>query len=306
MSSRREVGERRTRRSASRSESAATSGPDAVERDGAEDEGGADLDGDGSDDAADDRRTGARSTGTPGEDDDGGEAGDRLPVKPSGPRVQPLLRYEQLPGELAEGLRTIVNRYELRTGAPLPKAVAVTSALAGEGVTTVSQALATMIAQEMGSFVCWVDCSWLSAGAAIDETDGRPNLLEMLADQTKIVSAFQSAPNLPNFMSLSPAPVVEEKRNMIVRSPEFEHLLEVLADEFDHVVYDIPPVLSNANGLALLRQADASLIVVRHRSTSVSQVRRAMEAIQPTPNLGVLLNRFKPSAPAGLRRLLGG
>jgi Mrp family chromosome partitioning ATPase len=216
-----------------------------------------------------------------------------------------MLRYENIPAEMAEGLRGVINRYELRSGERIPKSIAVTSPLPGEGVTTVSQALATIIAQEMGSFVCWVDCGWLAADGSADRPSARPNLVEILADQSRIISAFQASPELPQLMSLAPGPVPESKRNMIVRSPEFERLLAILAEEFDHVVFDVPPVLTNANGLALLRRADASLLVVRHRSTTLAQVRRAVEATQPTPNIGTLLNRYRTSIPVRVRRLLG-
>jgi Mrp family chromosome partitioning ATPase len=154
--------------------------------------------------------------------------------------------------------------------------------------------------------VCWVDCGWLTADTTTDRPTGRPNLVDILADQSRIISAFQASPELPQLMSLAPGPVPESKRNMIVRSPEFERLLAILAEEFDHVVFDVPPVLTNANGLALLRRADASLLVVRHRSTTLAQVKRALEATQPTPNLGTLLNRYRTSIPVRLRRLLGG
>jgi Mrp family chromosome partitioning ATPase len=218
----------------------------------------------------------------------------------------PLLRYDEIPAELAEALRGIINRYELRTGDALPNTIAVTSSLPGEGVTTASQSLATMIAQEMGSFVCWVDCGWLAAANDSEPRTDRPDLLDLLADNSRIHSAFQVSPDLPQLMSLAPGPVPEAKRNLIVRSPAFEQLLEVLAEEFDHVVFDLPPVLTNANGLALLRQADTSLFVVRHRATTLTQVQRALEAMQPTPNLGVILNRYRSSIPVRLRRLLGG
>ncbi len=237
----------------------------------------------------------------------GTAAGEPLPTVPNAqPPASPLIRYDEIPGELAEALRAIVNRYELRTGDSLPNSLAVTSSLTGEGVTTVSQSIATMIAQEMGRFVCWVDCSWLSAGAVGRSVDGRPDLLEILADNSLVHSAFQVSPDLPELMSLAPGPVPEAKRNLIVRSPAFEQLLKMLAQEFDHVVLDVPPVLENANGLALLRQADASLFVVRHRSTTLSQVQQAIDATQPTPNIGVVLNRYRTSIPARLRRLLGG
>lgn len=216
-----------------------------------------------------------------------------------------MLRYEQIPSELAEALRNIVNRYELRNDEKLPSTIAVTSALRGEGVTTVSQALATLIAQETGQYVCWVDCSWLAPHHATANADGRPGLIDILADRSNILSAFQSTPDLPQLMSLSAGPVPESKRNIIARSPEFDRLLDVLTAEFDHVIFDIPPILANANGLTLVRRSDASLFVVRHRTTSITQFRRALEATQPTPNLGVVMNRYRTSIPSRIRRMLG-
>lgn len=216
-----------------------------------------------------------------------------------------MLTYDEIPQELAEAIRTIVNRYELRHDEKLPSTIAVTSALHGEGVTITSQALSTLIAQETGQYVCWVNCSWLASDQPVEHESGRPGLIEILADRAKILSAFQSAPDLPQLMSLNPGPVPESKRNMIVRSPEFDQLLDVLTSEFDHVVFDIPPVLNNANGLALVRRSDASLFVVRHRSTSIRQFRRALDATQPTANLGVVLNKFKTSIPRRLRTMLG-
>jgi polysaccharide biosynthesis transport protein len=238
--------------------------------------------------------------------DDATDATANVPAVPQGSSLElasPMPRYDDLPWEITESLRTIVNRYELRTADSLPTSIAVTSALAGEGVTTMSQALATLIAQEMGRFVCWVDCGWLTGrtGASVA---GQPDLLDLLDDLAQIHSAFQTAPDLPGLISLAPGPVPESKRNLIVRSPAFERLLRVLTQEFDHVVFDLPPVLSSANSLAMLRQADASLFVVRHRSTTVAQLRRAIDSTQPTPNLGIVINRYRTSIPARVRRLL--
>lgn len=214
-------------------------------------------------------------------------------------------RYDEIPGALAEALRRIVNRHELRSNERLPESISVTAALRGEGTTTVSQALSTLIAQEMGRYVCWVDCSWLAGDRPAAPADGRPGLIDILADRSKVLSAFRAAPDLPQLITLSPGHVEESKRNMIARSPEFDQLLDVLTAEFDHVIFDIPPVLQNANGLALVRRSDASLLVVRQRSTSMSQFENALEATMPTPNLGVVLNRYSSSIPRRLRRLLG-
>lgn len=225
-------------------------------------------------------------------------------VRSNGFDFSGMLSYDRIPTELAEALRRIVNRHELRHD-ELPSTIAVTAALRGEGTTSVSQALSTLLAQESGSYVCWVDCSWLASDGAPQHDDGRPSLIEILADKSKVLTAFQASPELQQLVVLSPGRVPESKRNMIVRSPEFDQLIDVLAAEFDHVIFDIPPVLQDANGLALVRQSDASLLVVRQRSTSIAQFERALEATEPTPNLGVVLNRFNSRIPRRLARLLG-
>lgn len=214
-----------------------------------------------------------------------------------------MARYDDIPTELAEAIRSVLNRNELRAGS-LPKAIVVASAVKGEGVTTVSQALATILAQETGQFVCWVDCSWLADDAGTPSPD-RPNLIDMLADNSRLGGAFQASPELPSLVSLSPGPVPAADRNKIARSPEFEDLLEVLRLEFDHVIFDVPPLLAYANSLAIVRLADASLLVVRHRVSSRSQIRRAVEAMEPTSNIGVILNQYRTRIPSGIRRLLG-
>jgi hypothetical protein len=38
----------------------------------------------------------------------------------------------------------------------------------------------------------------------------------------------------------------------------------------------------------------------------MAQVQRAIDATQPTPTVGVVLNRYHTSIPVRLRRLLGG
>jgi tyrosine-protein kinase Etk/Wzc len=237
-------------------------------------------------------------------DDQPAEEG-QLPARVDDAPVAPVTPYEEIPGPLAEALRRIVNRHELRQDEHLPTSISVTAALRGEGTTTVSQALSTLIAQEMGRYVCWVDCSWLAGDHPVAAPDGRPGLIEILADRSKVLSAFQAVPDLPQLITLSPGYVEESKRNMIARSPEFDQLLDVLTAEFDHVIFDIPPVLQNANGLALVRRSDASLLVVRQRSTSIAQFEQALDATMPTPNLGVVLNRFRTSIPRRIRRLLG-
>ncbi len=205
---------------------------------------------------------------------------------------------------MLDAVRNMVNRYELSSGKELPTAIAVTSALPGEGVTTVSQALATLLAHEFGAFVCWIDCQWLSHDD-IEQPDGPVGLIDVISGESDVLSALRSSSELPELMSLHAGHVPANKRHMIVRSAEFERLTSVLVSEFDHVIFDIPPVLTSADGLAILRRCDAHVFVVKHHSTSTTQVREALAATAPTTSLGVVLNHYQTKVPARIRRLLG-
>ena len=215
----------------------------------------------------------------------------------------PLPRYDDIAPELAEAVRSLVNRYELRVGAPLRTSIAVTSTREHADGNAVSQAMATVLAHEMDRFVCWFDLSWMD-GSAADGVTGGADLLDLLADHSKIGAAFGRSPEVDRLISLSFSPVPERKRNLIVRSPAFEDLIKIVTDEFDHVILNMPPILASTNSVAVLRHADLSVIVARHRSTSVSELERAVEETQPTPNLGVVVTNYRPRIPRRFRQRL--
>lgn len=249
-----------------------------------------------------------------------------------------LFDYDAIPFDLAESIRVILNRDGWGGRSALPTTLAVTSSLAGEGVTTISQALAAIIAEELDLRVCWFD---LASTADPDEpashpgdtdenrdngdggghddvdddvddgpvdharaADERPGLIDILAERARVDDAFLRSRNNPRLVVLSPGSVPVERRNQVIRSVELEELLGRLASEFDHVVLDVPPILSHANASALIRLADAGVLVVDHRSVSISEVRRSVDAMAPTPNLAVVINRHRPYTPRAIRRLM--
>jgi succinoglycan biosynthesis transport protein ExoP len=222
------------------------------------------------------------------------------PVVAASPSSEPP---ELIPEELAESLRGVYSRHELSTGSAFPKWIAVTSSLEGEGVTTVSRALAALLAQEFGQRVCWFDCEWLSSSTRAVEEPARRTLSELAEDMSALSRTFEVSTNIPSLRYLRPGLEPTGLSNPVVRSPQFGTLLARLDADFDHIILDMPPILSNSGTLALMLCADATLIVVKHRSTSMSMLERTLQATQPTPNLAVLLNRFKPSIPKRLLRM---
>jgi tyrosine-protein kinase Etk/Wzc len=170
----------------------------------------------------------------------------------------------------------------------------------------VSQALARILAHEHGSYVLWMGSDWLSgateqAAARADE----PSLLDVLANKASLSSVLVPDSQHQRLTHLITGSIPAGRGHMIARSPAFEQLLALLNDEFDHVIIDCPPLLGAGHGLALLPRTAGFLLVVRHRSVSIGQVRQANELAAPTQNVGVVVTDYVTRVPSIVRRLLG-
>lgn len=217
-------------------------------------------------------------------------------------RLPGFLNYPDIPDTLLGPLRTIVNRYELRTDGEIPSPLVVTAPTPTDVRTSVSQALAAILAQERGKYVAWIDCNWLRQGEDYD--DGEPvGLVDILSNRNNVLAALRSSPDLPQLTQLRIGRVPAGRGHMIARSYEFERLLAALAEEFDHVILDTPALLGAGDGLALLPRARGYLLVARHRGVSLGQVRKACELAAPTVNIGVVLTDYETKIPASVQRL---
>lgn len=218
--------------------------------------------------------------------------------------TEPKRRTPHMSPQLADGVRYLLNRYELAHAASIPQNVAVVSALSGEGVTTVSQALAEVLAVDFSVSVCWVDMSWTSnrRGSARNGVSSDPGLYDVLVDRAELDDVLVSAPGSA-VTYLLPGDVADDDRHAMVRWP---HLGDVVADlrgSFDHVVFDSAPLLANSDALALLRYVDAHLLVTKHGATTIRQVKATAAELETIPSLGALLNKYNPSTPSFIRRL---
>jgi Mrp family chromosome partitioning ATPase len=215
------------------------------------------------------------------------------------------LRLAEISPHLLNSLRTLVDRYELQIG-ELPSPLAVTSPSPDADTTAVSQGLARILAHEHGSYVLWMGSDWLTGDD--DHTAGRadePSLLDVLANKASISSILVPDAQHQRLTHLVTGPIPAGRGHMIARSPAFEQLLSLLEEEFDHVIIDCPPLLGVGHGLALLSRAEGYLLVVRHRSVSIGQVREATELAAPTQNVGVVVTDYGTRVPKIVQRLLG-
>ncbi len=209
---------------------------------------------------------------------------------------------DSVPTALVDSLRYIIGRCELTDETALPPCIAVVSAMHGEGVTTVSRALAATLARDHDSPVCWVDLSW-AASVATSHDDETPGLFEVLQQREELDDVLQATDD-GRLMLLGPGALPREMRHVVARSAQLADLIAELSYSFTYVVLDVPPILASSEGLAMLRYAHAHLLVVRHGVTTIKQVRAATAELEVIPMVGVVLNQFKTRIPKRLRSLL--
>src|SRR3984957_2329148 len=158
----------------------------------------------------------------------------------------------------AEAYRSLASVVLLSCVDHPPKVVVVTSAMAGEGKSTVSCNLAAALAQR-GRRVLLVDADLRSAG--IQEQLGmRPGRNTVFATGAAQYSRYQPIQALPN-LHVVPTGFRPTDPHEVLDTARVKQLMEAWAAEYDHVIIDTPPVLLFADVLVMAARADGVIFV---------------------------------------------
>lgn len=185
-------------------------------------------------------------------------------------------------------LRT--NLLFARASVPLRRLV-VTSPAPRDGKTTVAANLAACFATH-GARVLLVDCD-LRRPSVHYAFGVRPaaGLGDVLLGRTELDDAVQAAPGVPG-LSLLLASSQPHSPSQLLGSPQMDALLARLADRFDLVVLDTPPILAVADAAILGVSADGVLLVLRAGTTARDEAQTAAGQLATVGArvLGVALN----------------
>jgi len=195
------------------------------------------------------------------------------------------------PGELESFRRLALNLCYLRERQPV-QAVVMTSAVPGEGKSSITLNLAVALAD-------------LGHTTIVMETDLRkPDLHTMLG--------LFEAPGLSEWMGgdMAEPPLVEtahkfhflpcgkdiEEPMSLLASPQFSSLLNRLCERANFVLLDSPPILAFADGLTLATLAGAAILVVRSGTVTRREAQQAVGRLRDVGAnvLGVALNDVTP------------
>jgi succinoglycan biosynthesis transport protein ExoP len=179
------------------------------------------------------------------------------------------------------------------------KSLVVTSALPLEGKTSTALNLAIVLGQ-LGRRVLLVDGDLRRPRIhEILNVSNRVGLVSVLAAHTDPSKAILST-QLPNVSVLPAGPLAPDPSGLL-QSEAMKRFLSTIVGNFDHVVFDSPPVLAVTDAVLLSSLTDGAILCVRAGATPREKVARARdELLQGRVSiLGVVLNGVRDDARTG-------
>jgi capsular exopolysaccharide synthesis family protein len=221
----------------------------------------------------------------------------RAAVRP--PQNPPLTLGGPLDGPFAEAYRMIRANLSLTDGRHGSRVLVLTSALEGEGKSTVAANLAMALAQQ-GKKTLLIEAD-LRRGALheVFATEPSPGFADVLTSRVALREAIHSIPTagfgLPlEFLSAGTSPANPAD---LLGAANVAELLREVREEYDIVILDTPPLMMVADAVLLGRMADGIILVARAGFTTGEVLRQSVEQIDRLriPLSGVVLNGVDPA-----------
>ena len=171
------------------------------------------------------------------------------------------------------------------------KSLAVTSAVSGEGKSSVAAQLALSIAQASGEATLLIDGDMRAP--AIHRQFGvalEPGLAQVLAGQCTWQEAIVSMDH--NSLHVLPAGRLTSNPSRLLAAGALAALLAEAGARYHHLILDTSPLLATGEALMLAKSADACLICTMQGVSRMSQVLRARQRLEAAGGrlAGVVLN----------------
>jgi capsular exopolysaccharide synthesis family protein len=181
----------------------------------------------------------------------------------------------------------------------------VSSAVAGEGKTTVSLGLAVTVAQDFPDRRVVLVETDVQRPALADDfgVEPSPGLVDCILGPDPFETAFR--PSFLDNLHLMPVGAPSNTPGRALRSSRMAVLVDALRQTYDLVILDAPALLVNSDAVMLSDLADGTIIVVRAGVTPGPTVAKAIDQIDESKLRGVVLNGSQSAVPGWLRRLCG-
>jgi succinoglycan biosynthesis transport protein ExoP len=216
-----------------------------------------------------------------------------------------LVTWHRKPSLLSEAFRaTLTSILFVGDNGSRPRIVALTSANAGDGKTTVTTNLAIAMAEVRGN-VLIIDADLrrprLHDVFELTNERGLSDLLKEPALSADLISQTIRPTRVPGLAVLTSGAPTHTAANLL-HSANLTDLLVMLKSRYDMVLIDTPPMLQLADARLIGRHADAVILVARAQQTTRDAIIAAYQRLveDRIRILGTVLNDWDPKhSPAG-------
>ena len=193
----------------------------------------------------------------------------------------------------AESFRALCSVLLLSSFKDLIKTLVVTSAIPGEGKSTVSCNLAIALAQR-GEKVLLVEADMRNLSILSRLRGEVPSLSSLVNGTGTGRHRCRPIPSLPG-LHVVPAGTRPADPTGLLDSLRMQELLTVWRTEYDHIIIDTPPVLPFADAMVLAARADGVILVARSGMSRAAALLRAREVLERSGAnlLGIVLNAVR-------------
>ena len=200
---------------------------------------------------------------------------------------------QQIPSDVLLSLRHMVTR--LTRDQALASRLALVAGLRGEGVTYNSLALGAVLTNDTDCRTCVVDLNWCWPSQSFTS----PGIAGILAEQADIEQSLVVTNN-PRLSILPAGRFAAGQRAIVARSSALATLITELGTRFDHLVLDIPAILTTSDAIPLASLAEQVCVVAQYGATPTTVVAQALDEISHLPIAGVLINKVQIAMPTWL------
>ncbi len=196
-----------------------------------------------------------------------------------------------------EAFRSLYTNIRLLSEKKSIQSLAISSAVPGDGKTTVALYLA-QTAATIGKRVLLVDTDLrspqLHSRLDLPNTQG---LSDIIATELTLQDAIQKSSLDENLFVLTAGQSLSDPVKLL-SSDQMQYLMDQVAAQFDLVIYDTPPLLGLGDGNLLAAKADGTILVVGIEKTDRSLVMKAFDGLKiaRASVLGIVANGVKSEA----------
>ena len=202
----------------------------------------------------------------------------------------PKLCLEQPRAAFSEGVRSIRASLYLSDVDKRMRRILFTSALPGEGKTSVAAGFAVTLGQMEKVVLVEADLRAPVLKKVFDIGPTAPGLVEVLTHQVPLAQAIYH--HKPSGIDVLPVAAMPANPSEVVSSAALLKLIDDLSAKYDRVVFDSPPCHAGSDSIVLANRMDAVVFVIHAGRTSLRAILTAVKQLRSAqaPLLGHVMN----------------